>query len=390
MATVIERDVIVVGAGPAGAVCAAYMARAGLDVLLIDKEIFPRDKACGDMVKEGFVKHIERLEAVDVLDEMSTCIRKLKLISAGGHEAVVPFECYSVPRYKLDKLLVDTAISWGAEFRQGCRVVDVIRECDEVCGVIVREKGVEREIRSSIVIGADGVNSDFGKIIGAMDEESSAVWLGQRAYFKGVKLDRSLSKEQYDAGGIFGFDDKPGPAYFWVMPTGADGVKRGICNVGMIVKGRDAYKASELAARMEAWLDSNEKLQEMFGGAEKISPWAFGKLTDVNQQRRPAGDGYMLIGDAAAQMIPLTNDGLTAAANSAKAAADAAEAAFKEDDFSEEFLLERYVSSLTAQQGGSYEAAQNKKKLDDLLMESMNDPKVKDMIVERLAFSRKI
>ena len=46
-----ERDVIVIGAGPAGSICAAYMAKAGIDVLLLDKEIFPRDKVCGDILQ---------------------------------------------------------------------------------------------------------------------------------------------------------------------------------------------------------------------------------------------------------------------------------------------------------------------------------------------------
>ncbi len=50
-----EREVIIAGAGPAGSICASYLARAGVDVLLLDKDIFPRDKACGDMQCEGLV-----------------------------------------------------------------------------------------------------------------------------------------------------------------------------------------------------------------------------------------------------------------------------------------------------------------------------------------------
>ena len=75
--TLVQRDVIVVGAGPAGAICAAYMAKAGLDVLLLDKDEFPRDKVCGDVVREGFVKHVHALENVAQLDAMSTCVRNV-------------------------------------------------------------------------------------------------------------------------------------------------------------------------------------------------------------------------------------------------------------------------------------------------------------------------
>ena len=82
--TIVERDVIVVGAGPAGAIAAAYLAKAGIDVLLLDKDIFPRDKACGDMQCEGIVSHVNELGAFDRLDAMATCLRKIKLIRNSG------------------------------------------------------------------------------------------------------------------------------------------------------------------------------------------------------------------------------------------------------------------------------------------------------------------
>lgn len=395
MAKMNVRDALIVGAGPAGAVCAAYLARAGLDVLLIDKEMFPRNKVCGDMVREGMAKHIVTLEAVDVLDEMSCCVRRLKLIAPSGEQAIVPFECYVLPRFKLDKLLVDTAVSWGVEFRQGARLEDVIIEDGKVCGAVVREKGVLREVRSLVVIGADGVGSDVARIVdgasagvaggiaeGGAAEGDEGMWLGLRGYFKGVRREPGLVKEQYDAGGIFGFDGKPGPAYFWALPTGADGVEKGIYNVGMVVKGRDEHHFSELTERMEAWLVSDE-ICEMFEGAEQVSPWEYGRLADKSAGRKAVGDGYILIGDAAAVMTPLINDGLSAAADSGKAAADAVEAAFKSADFSKEFLEYKYMVGDAKRPAEC--ALEDKAKLDRLLMESMRDPKTMDMIIERLA-----
>lgn len=371
MRAIIERDVIVVGAGPAGAICASYLSRAGLDVLLLDKDIFPRDKACGDMVREGFVKHMEALDAVEALDAMSSCVRRIELISSGGSVATIPFECYAAPRFELDKLLVDTAVSWGVEFRQGCRVTGYVKDSGKICGVKVMQKGAESVLRSRIVIRADGTSY----------EKDEAGWIGQRAYFKGVKIDKSLSKEQYDAGGIFAFDDKAGPVYFWILPVGKDGVKRGICNVGMIVKGRNHHKTSELKERMAAWLDGSEKIKSAFETAEQLSPWSFGRLVDVNEGKGLVEDGAVLVGDAAAQMVPLFNDGLSAASNTAGAAADAVIAAFDTGDFSEESLLAKY-------ENGLYKHTEDEIKLDKLLMESMHDPKVMDMIVEQQARKR--
>ena len=381
MAMIIKRDVIVAGAGPAGAICAAYLAKAGLDVLLIDKDIFPRDKVCGDMVREGIVKHVKELDAIDSLDEKSTCIRTLKLISSAGDEALVPFECYSISRYELDKLLVDTAISWGVEFRQDCRLVDVITENGKVCGVIVREKGAEYQIRSRMVIGADGVDSQLAKVLDVPAETPEAIWMGARAYFKGIKLDGKLAKGQYDAGGVFAFDDKAGPAYFWIMPVGRDGMKRGICNVGMILKGRDACSSDELRARLEAWMTGRDAVSEMFDDAEQLCDWKFGSMADNTQRRDASGEGYLLIGDAAAQVEPLFGDGLSAAADTAKAAADAVIAAFESSEISVEAVADVYKASMADMQPAK---TQDEIKEDRLLMESLEDPHVMDKIIERL------
>lgn len=389
---IIERDVIVVGAGPAGSICAAYLAKAGLDVLLLDKDIFPRDKACGDMLCEGIVSHVNQLEAIEALDKISTCIRNLKIRSNNGGSATVPFECYTTTRYQLDKLLVDTAVSWGAEFRQGCRVLDVICECGIVKGVRTKFRGDESEIRSKLVIGADGANSMVAKALDIMEEKPLSIWTGQRAYFRGVKLDKALAHDQYSAYGIFAFDAHLTPGYFWVLPVGKDGVKKGICNVGMMIRGRDSVNAAELPALFSAWLKSHGEMKSMFQDAKQISPWSGGKLTDITQGMPKAGDGFMLIGDAASLMMPLFNDGLSAAADSAQAAAEAASVAFRKNDFSQKLLENAYEAVLHSQKKvKSSEAADmvvsltDELKINELLMESMYDPAVMDMVVERLS-----
>ena len=143
----IERDVIIIGAGPAGSICASYLAKAGVDVLLLDKDYFPRDKACGDMITENVANHVAKLEAADKLDKMSVFINQMLFVSNSGNEALIPFECYGTRRRDFDMLMVETAISWGAEFRQGCRVTGLIRERGSICGVTVASGGIESEIR---------------------------------------------------------------------------------------------------------------------------------------------------------------------------------------------------------------------------------------------------
>ena len=329
-----ERDVIIVGAGPAGSICAAYLAKAGVDVLLLEKDIFPRDKACGDMECEGIVSHMGALGAVEELDALSTCIRNLKLISNRGNETLIPFECYCAPRYELDRILSETAVKHGAELRQSCTVTGLITENGTVTGVRAKYKGEDVTLKSRIVMIADGAFSSLGKSLGIAHEKPYSMWIGERAYFKNVNLDRSLAKDQYNAYGVFGFSELTGPGYFWVMPVGRDGVRDGICNVGVMVNDLDAYRQADLQERFYKWSGSIPKIGEMFERAVRISPWGGGRMNDISQGVQKAGDGYMVIGDAAALTMPLVHDGLSAAADSAKAAALAALGAFMAGDVS--------------------------------------------------------
>ena len=379
----IERDVVIVGAGPAGAICAAYLAKAGADVLLLDKELFPRDKACGDIQGEEIVTHIHQLGAFDQLDAIGACIRRLQLL-AGDRQAVVPFECYCTPRWLLDELLTRTACKWGAQFRQGCRFLDVIQERGFVKGVRVRYQGEETEIRCKLVIGADGAASSVAKALGIMKEKGPGIGLGQRAYFKGIGLDRHLSKDQYDACGLISFDRRIRPGYFWIMPSGSRGVSQGICNVGGILWDRDNCKGSGIQERFYSWVSQDPQIKRLFADAVQISPWETGKLTDITQNMKTCGDGFLLIGDAASRMLPLKNDGLSAAADSGFKAAAAALEALRREDYSAEYLNSKYDPT----PDGPWEEAgtlQDELKLRKLTMESMYDPQVMEQTVQRLA-----
>lgn len=376
-----KRDVIVVGAGPAGSICAAYLAKAGVDVLLLEKESLPRDKACGDIQREGIVRHMERLGAVADLDSMSTCIRNVQLMGSDGSETLIPFECYCAPRADLDKLLADTAVKHGAELRENCRVTDVIIEQGCAAGVRAAFRGEETELRSSIVIAADGAFSASAGALGIMEEKPSGMWIGERAYFRGVKLDRMLAKSQYDAYGIFAFDKRVSPGWFWIMPVGKDGVKNGICNVGAVMNSRDAFRGERLRDRFSEWVGGSRRISAMFENAQQISPWKGGRFPDITQGTRKAGSGFMMIGDAASLTMPLSFDGISEAADSARAAARAAQAALRKNDVSEAMLMAQYKKALVTR---SEEELTESLKETRLLMESMYDPGLMNRIIRKL------
>ncbi|NLD19537.1 MAG: geranylgeranyl reductase family protein [Clostridiales bacterium] len=369
-----ERGAIIVGGGPAGAICAAYLAKEGVDVLLLDKDRFPRQKPCGDLVGEGITSHIEKLEIIHELDEISTFIKRIKIITGSGREAIMPFECYSLARADLDMLLLDTAAKWGAEVWQGCQVTDVIEEEGFARGVKIRYRGCETEVRSKLVIGADGATSQVAKSLGVMKEKSSGRGYGQRAYFKGVKLSKVLAPGQYDAYGVFCFDELVKPCYFWAVPVGRTGVEEGYCNVGMMVYDRETFRGMSLEESFNQWVKRNPIIAEMFEDAKQIEPWLGGDITDASQRMEHFGNGFILIGDAAALMMPLKKDGLSKAADSAAAAAKAAVLALRKKNCSREFFEEVIKE----------EPQEDKLKEDILMIQSLYDSKLMDRIIMNL------
>ncbi|MDO5490961.1 MAG: NAD(P)/FAD-dependent oxidoreductase [Bacillota bacterium] len=385
----IERDVIIVGAGPAGSVCAAYLAKAGVDVLLLDRDVFPRDKAAGDMVSEAFSRHMMQLEVADRLDRMSVFINRMLLVSGGGSEALIDYECYSTKRRELEVLLVDTACSWGAEFRPGCRVIGLVRELGKICGVRVLSGGIESELRAKIVIGADGAMSFTAKEAGLMKEAPEAMSIGMTTHFEGVRLDRNIAIGQYSAYGTVFLDQEIAPGYLWIMPAGDGGVLHGICSVGMVVDYTDGSRKEkrDLEARFADWLSRSTRGSAMLTGAKRIAPWYKGKQTFITQNMKKTADGLMLIGDAASVMLPLRGDGLAAAADSARAAADTAWEAIKRDDYSDTFLSAFYRNHEWQMDAGELT---DTLKTTALIRESLRDPAGVDRTVEKIRLDKSL
>ena len=376
----IERDVIIVGAGISGSICAAYLAKAGADVLLLDKEVFPRDKACGDVLREGIMTHLSRLGLVDRLDENSTLIRRLHVMSENGSESIIPFEGYAAPRFQVDGMLVDAAINRGTEFRDGCRVRKLIVEDGWVKGVQVRERGVDSEIRGRLVILADGAGSLLSKDLGPEEEDKprftgSGIYAGERAYFTGINLEELLAKGQYNAYAAIGFHERLKGGYYWIVPSGRNGVADGYCNVGII---RDAEETEEVRAAeiFSKLFEKNKRLAALFLGARQVSPWKRATLKDVSAVKHRCGNGYLIIGDAGSIMMPFLKDGMSAAADSAEAAAIAAKTAMRANDFSADFLRGEYVDLV--------EPDASRLKFERITAESLYDVEVSNPMIARM------
>ncbi len=343
----IEREVIVVGAGPGGSACASYLSRAGIDVLLLDKEKWPRDKPCGDCQSEVSVMHIKELGAIEELREVGFQSRGA-LMTAPDHAAAyldTPSERFNTPRRVFDNLMKNTAVRHGAELLEECWVYDVIREDGFVRGVRAKYQGEYVELRSRLVIGADGSHSRVAKAIGQFPDDPTCIAVVGRCYYDGVAM------EGYNE---IHFDESVLPGYVWIFPSGNPVV----ANVGLGFNADIYLKEGMQGRHWQHFLDlfiQNNPHGERLKKGRMVGPWKGWRIPSGPQAMENYADGVMLIGDAGSMVLPLTGEGMGPAMETASMAADTAMEALAAGDYSAAFL-KRYADRRHATYDAKYQS----------------------------------
>jgi len=168
-----EWDAAIVGAGPSGATCALVLARQGHRVLLLDKERFPRDKACGDLLIPDAISLMKRLGTYERIRAEAYESDAVTVYSPSGIAFDVPSEYLTLKRFSLDKLLVDLAIEAGAVF--GRAHVTEVESGDN--GVVISTSSSNPEpVRARFGVLATGGVVDLAMKLGiVLRREPSAV-----------------------------------------------------------------------------------------------------------------------------------------------------------------------------------------------------------------------
>ncbi|MBW2149891.1 MAG: NAD(P)/FAD-dependent oxidoreductase, partial [Deltaproteobacteria bacterium] len=232
-------DLAVAGAGPAGSCTAAFAAREGLRVVLLDRCRFPRDKACGDGVTSPALNVLERLGLLEIIESGGFHQGHGFILTSPRGES---FRCdspvvdglrpygYNVPRKVLDHMLVQRAQELGARLMEGFRAVEMIPSAGQA-GLIRSADG--REVRARLIVRADGglsmIRSDEGGCLSRRAERNSVPMMRHernwcaavRAYFDGVEGLRP----GYPEITFFPFS---AAGYAWIFPLGPERANVGI------------------------------------------------------------------------------------------------------------------------------------------------------------------
>jgi menaquinone-9 beta-reductase len=300
-----RTDVLVVGAGPAGSAAAAWAARAGLDVVLADAAVFPRDKTCGDGLTPRAIGELQRLGLEDWLraHTVNQGLRAhgfgqiLHLPWPGG---TLPSWGSAVARTELDDHLRTTAIKAGAEAIDGARAVDVRREGGRVAAVVFRSGSETFEIECERVVVADGVRSPLGKVLGREWHRDTVYAVAGRSYVASEMSDDPWISSHLE---LRGEDGEILSGYGWIFPLGTGEVNLGIGSLAT------SKRPANVAVKplMQHYADERREDFQLTG--ELRAPTS-ALLPMGGAVSHVAGPNWALIGDAAACVNPLNGEGI--------------------------------------------------------------------------------
>jgi geranylgeranyl reductase family protein len=367
-----DCDVLVVGGGPAGAAAAYWLASAGLDVLVVEKKHYPREKTCGDGLTP---RAVHQLEQMGLADELAPHHRYRGLRANAYGRAIamdwpehpgLPSHGYVITRADLDGLVAAGAEKAGAVIWQGAEALAPLAEpaasgaasgpgpalaggaLRRAGGAIVRDRtrATTTEVSASFVIVADGSLSRFGRALGTERNRRWPQGMALRGYYRSPRNAEAYIDSFLD---IRDADGKVVPGYGWIFPLGDGRVNVG---VGLLsTKGR--WKHVNTAKLMEAFV------------AQAPASWCLRPETSCGAPtggRLPmglavgprVGPDWIAAGDAASAINPFNGEGIAYAYETGRLAAATVSDALEARD---PRLLVAYEKSLQDVYGLYYRVA---------------------------------
>jgi FADH2 O2-dependent halogenase len=335
------NDVIIVGGGPAGSVIGSYLSMAGIDNLILESAIHPRPHVGESMVTATtrVFKDIGFLETM----EREGFIRKY---GAGWHppdrrgdfniefreypqDGIEQNYTYHVDRSKFDLLLLKHAQSLGSRVIQGVHVKQVLfNEEGYARGVRASLAGQEIELACRVVVDATGRSTLLGNQLKVKKKDPIFNQYAVHAWFDG--LDKGVG-EVADFIHIYFLPVERG--WVWQIP-----ITDTITSVGVVAE-KEVFKQAKM--NLEEYffhhVNINPDLENVMRDARRINE--FKTEGDYSYSMTQfAGNGYVMIGDAARFVDPIFSSGVSVACYSAKFASERIVEAFKANDFSEAML----------------------------------------------------
>lgn len=355
-----DADVVVVGAGPAGSATAYHLASTGLDVVLLEKTSFPREKVCGDGLTPRAVKSLTAM-GLDTSESAGWMHNKGLRIIGGGMRLEIPWpELASYPAYGLvrtrldfDDLLARQAVKAGAVLHEETTVTGPVLDerTGHITGVTTKGEAGEVTYRAPVVVAADGNSSRLALAMGLQKRDDRPMGVAVRTYYTSPRHEDDWLEswlelwDRSDSG-----RDRLLPGYGWIF-----GVGDGTSNVGLgILNTSTAFGQVDYKDLLRRWLDTTP--EEWGYREENRTQPVRGAALPMGFNRQPHYTrGLLLVGDSGGMVNPFNGEGIAYAMESGEIAAQViAQALARPTADGRERALHAYPQILKQTYGGYY------------------------------------
>jgi geranylgeranyl reductase family protein len=368
-------DVIVVGAGPSGSSAAYWLASAGLDVALLEKTAFPREKVCGDGLTPRGTRALIDM-GIDVSESNGWLHNRGLRVIGGGQRLhldwpeLTSFPPFGLvrPRADLDAMLAQQAVRAGARLYENTTVLEPV--LDDASGRVVGVQARAQDkspmtFRAPIVLTCEGVSGKLAQKLGVHRNDQRPLGVAVRRYYTSPK-----THDDYLESWLELWDGKPNesdllPGYGWIF-----GMGDGTVNAGLGVLNSSAgFQKTDYRGLLTRWLDNTP---EEWGLREQNATCPTrGAALPMGFNRTPHYlRGMLLVGDSGGSVNPFNGEGIPYAMESGKFAAEAViDALARPDGEAREAALQAYPDRMADEWGAYY-------RLGGVFVKLIGNPKV--------------
>jgi flavin-dependent dehydrogenase len=339
-----KRQVVVIGAGPGGSSAAFYLAKKGLDVLLVDKETWPREKVCGDNWQASVYPLFKEMGIYEELEaNKQSELQVITMVGPGEETANFKVENaeWLIPRRIADDIIRRAALRSGADWIEGFEATELIIKKGQVRGVKGLYNNQDMTIDADLVVIANGSHSVIARQLGIFNNDPGSYMFAIRGYWDGLEntvngncvwiydpdfmpvVDQELFEKHYFM-----------PMWINIINKEATQASVGCCLSEGLLRSHNM----SLDGFFNHWLEHSKTARKYLSKARCVDGMKGWRLPCAKQIEKNYAAGAMIIGDAASAPDPCYYYGIAPAMYGGKICADVAEKAFAEHDFSENML----------------------------------------------------